>query len=167
VIRASSFVIPAKGASIVIRAIYIAADPEGPMVSVPEVLAVPQRGLEGDRYFDGRGSFSRWPGEGRDVTLIEHEAVEAILAEHRIDLRDGRSRRNIVTAGGSLADLNGRTFRIGDAVLWGARECAPCRHLERLVVAGLMEAMSGRGGLRANVREAGRIRVGDTIAVIK
>ena len=136
------------------------------MVSVPEVLAVPGRGLEGDRYYDGRGSFSRWPGEGRDVTLIEQEAVEAILRDRDIDLRDGRSRRNIVTAGGSLIGLNGRTFRIGDAVLWGARECAPCRHLERLVTCGLMEAMSGRGGLRANVREGGRIRVGDAITVL-
>ena len=133
------------------------------MRAVPEVLAVIDRGLEGDRYFEGRGSFSRWPGEGRAITLIEAEAVEAILMEHGVDLRDGRSRRNIVTRGGSLAELNGRKFRIGGALLWGARECAPCRHLERLVDAGLMEAMRGRGGLRANIWEGGTIRVGDVI----
>ena len=136
------------------------------MIWLPEVLAVPERGLEGDRYFHGRGSFSRWPGEGRDVTLIEREAVDFLLREHGIDLRDGRSRRNITTAGGSLAELNGRKFRIGGAVLRGARECAPCRHLERLIVAGLFDAMKGRGGLRANILEGGTIRVGDVIEPI-
>jgi MOSC domain-containing protein YiiM len=133
------------------------------MASVAEVLAVTGRGLEGDRYFHARGSFSRWPGEGRDVTFIELEAVEAILREHGVDLRDGRSRRNIVTSGGSLAALNGRVFRVGGAVVWGARECAPCRHLERLLSAELMESMKGRGGLRGNVREGGVIRAGDVI----
>ena len=73
------------------------------MVSVAQVRAVTGRGLEGDRYFHGRGSFSRWPGEGRDVTFVELEAIDAILRDHGVDLHEGRSRRNIVTAGGSLA----------------------------------------------------------------
>ena len=147
----------------IVHSIHVAADAESPMVPVDEVLAVPARGLEGDRYFHGRGSFSRWPGEGRDVTFIELEAVEAIRREHGVDLRDGRSRRNIVTSGGPLAALNGRVFRIGGALVWGARECAPCRHLERLISAELMQSMKGRGGLRGNVREGGVIRVGDVI----
>jgi MOSC domain-containing protein YiiM len=147
----------------IVHSIHLAPDAESPVVAVNEVLAVPERGLEGDRYFHGRGSFSRWPGEGRDVTFIELEVVEAILREHDVDLRDGRSRRNIVTSGGSLAELNGKTFRIGRAVVWGARECAPCRHLERLLSAELMESMKGRGGLRGNVRQGGVIRVGDVI----
>ena len=146
-----------------IHSIHIAGDAELPMTPVAEAMAVPERGLEGDRYFHGRGSFSRWPGEGRDVTFIELEAIDAILREHGVDLRDGRSRRNIVTSGGSLAALNGRVFRVGGAVVWGARECAPCRHLERLLSAGLMEPMKGRGGLRGNVLEGGVIRVGDVI----
>ena len=146
-----------------VAAIYIAPTARAEVAPADEVLAVAGRGLEGDRYFDGVGSFSRWPGEGRAITLIEDEAVEAILREHGIDLRDGRSRRNIVTRGASLKDLMGRKFRIGEALCWGARECAPCRHLERLLSAGLMEPMAGRGGLRANVWEGGRIRVGDAI----
>jgi MOSC domain-containing protein YiiM len=149
-----------------VHSIHITGEPEAPMTPVEQVLAVPARGLEGDRYFHGRGSFSRWPGEGRDVTFIELEAVEAILRDHGVDLRDGRSRRNIVTSGGSLAALNGRVFRVGGAVVWGARECAPCRHLERLLSAELMEPMKGRGGLRGNVREGGVIRVGDVIEVL-
>ena len=150
----------------VVAAIFIAPEAKERPHLVTEVLAVADRGLEGDRYFDGRGSFSRWPGEGRAITLIEQEAIDAILGEHGIDLRDGRSRRNVVTTGVTLADLNGKRFRIGGAVLRGARLCAPCRHRERLVGPGTYGAMLGRGGLRANIEGGGIIRVGDQLVAI-
>jgi hypothetical protein len=35
----------------IVRAIYIAAAAEGALVAVPRVMALPGRGLEGDRYF--------------------------------------------------------------------------------------------------------------------
>jgi MOSC domain-containing protein YiiM len=148
---------------LVVVELYVAPEAGAAMLPVPEVTAVPGRGLEGDRYYHGRGSFSRWPGEGRAVTLIEQEAIEAIRREHGIELANGVSRRNVVTSGGALADLNGRKFRIGEALLRGARLCAPCRYLERRVAPGLYEAMKGRGGLRADVYQGGVIRVGDGI----
>jgi MOSC domain-containing protein YiiM len=151
----------------VVRAIYLAPAAEAAPVAVGEARVVLERGLEGDRYFLGVGSFSRWPGEGRAVTLIEEEVVEAILREHGIDLREGRSRRNIVTGGIVLSELIGKRFRIGEALLRGAREAAPCKHLERLVGPGLFEAMKGRGGLRADVVEGGIVRVGDVVCVME
>ena len=150
-----------------IHAIYLAPAARAAPVSVTEARILPDRGLEGDRYFLGAGSFSRWPGEGRAVTLIEQEVVDAIRREHDIDIGDGLHRRNIVTAGAVLADLIGKRFRIGTALLRGARAAAPCRHLERLTAAGVFEAMKGRGGLRADVVEAGLIHVGDAIAVVE
>jgi MOSC domain-containing protein YiiM len=149
-----------------VTAIYVSPAAEGTMTSVRQVNVVADRGLEGDRYFDGVGSFSRWPGEGRAVTFIEQEAIDAVLDEHGIDLRDGRSRRNVVTTGVRLEDLNGRKFRIGDVLVFGARVCAPCRHLERLVGPGAFDAMTGRGGLRGNVMRGGVIRVGDSIELL-
>ena len=150
-----------------IRAIYLAPESRAPPVPVREARVLPERGLEGDRYFLGAGSFSRWPGEGRAVTLIEQEAIEAIRREHNIDLGGGLHRRNIVTAGAALADLIGKRFRIGEVLLRGARAAAPCRHLERLTAPGVFEAMKGRGGLRADVLEGGLIRVGDAITVVE
>jgi len=151
----------------IVLAIFVAPEPKAAMVSVPQARVVPERGLEGDRYFDGRGSFSRWPGEGRAVTLVEQEAVDAVLAETGIDLREGRSRRNVVTSGVRLNDLNGRKFRIGESVIVrGARLCAPCRHLERLVGPGTYDALLGRGGLRADVVQGGIVRVGDGIEAV-
>jgi hypothetical protein len=42
--------------------IFIAPSAEAAMVSVSDVRAIPNRGLEGDRYFHAAGTFSR----GRD-----------------------------------------------------------------------------------------------------
>src|SRR5215510_2522684 len=59
--------------------LHLARQAAAPMESVPEVRAVPGRGLEGDRYYLGTGFYSKKasPG-GREVTLIEVESVEAL-----------------------------------------------------------------------------------------
>src|SRR5688500_19518548 len=100
----------------VVRSSYLADRAGAQLVAVDAVLAVAGRGLEGDRYFLGVGSFSRWPGEGRAVTLIEAEAIDAIRWEHGIELGEGRARRNITTSGVTLSELVGKRFRIGGAL---------------------------------------------------
>lgn len=148
-------------------AIHIAPAAGAPMAAVDTAVVHPGRGIEGDRYFAGVGSFSRWPGEGRAVSMIEQEVIEALWQEHGFDLSAGRHRRNLVTRGVRLAELNGRTFRVGAALFRGARECAPCRYLERRVAPGLYDALrGGRGGLRVDVLEAGAFHVGDAIEVV-
>jgi MOSC domain-containing protein YiiM len=101
------------------------------------------------------------------VTLVEAEALEAVLAETGIDLTGGRARRNLVTRGVRLADLNGRTFRVGEVVLRGTRLCAPCEFLERLTEPGVFAALKGRGGLRAEILQGGLIRAGDSIEPVE
>ncbi|MGH7352284.1 MAG: MOSC domain-containing protein, partial [Candidatus Methylomirabilales bacterium] len=64
--------------------IHLAETGAGPMVSVEEVQAVPGRGLEGDRYFNHTGTYSKKSGPDREVTLIEIEAIEALKREHGI-----------------------------------------------------------------------------------
>jgi MOSC domain-containing protein YiiM len=151
----------------IVRAVYVAPAAKEPMAAVPQAVAVAGQGLEGDRYFLGCGSFSRWPGTGRALTLVAAEAIEAVRLADGIDLGDGRSRRNIVTAGVDLPSLQGRKFRIGAALLLGVRECQPCQHLERLTGPGVFEALKGRGGWRAEVLEGGVIRVNDPIELIE
>ena len=46
-------------------------------------------------------------------------------------------------------------FRIGSALFHGIGACQPCGYLERLTVTGACAALKGRGGLRAEVLEAG------------
>ncbi len=100
------------------------------------------------------------------MSLIEEEALTAVRAEHGLDLGDGRSRRNLVTAGIELESLKDRTFRIGTAVFRGVRPCAPCGYLEHITEAGVFDALKGRGGFRADVLEEGILHVGDAIELL-
>ena len=56
-----------------------------------------------------------------------------------------------------------KRFRVGDVVFRGVRPCAPSGYLEKRIGPGLEEALRGRAGLRADVVEAGVVRVGDAI----
>jgi MOSC domain-containing protein YiiM len=141
-----------------VHEIYVAPEATGPMRSLRETRAVEGRGLEGDRYFDGVGTFSNKPGTGRQITLIEQEALSAASGEAR--LAPGESRRNIVTVGVPLNHLVGKRFRVGEAVLVGTRLCEPCAHLAKLTGMDVMKAFAHRGGLRAEVVEGGAITVG-------
>jgi len=60
--------------------IHIAPDAAAVMTSIREVRAVVGKGLEGDRYANKVGTYSKDPGSGRDVTLIESEAIKAFEA---------------------------------------------------------------------------------------
>jgi MOSC domain-containing protein YiiM len=147
-------------------AIYLCSERSKPLASVSEVQAIPGRGLQGDRYFFGQGSFSRWPGEGRAASFIAGEVIDDVRATTGLELGNGCSRRNIETRGVDLRTLIGCTFRIGTVLFRGVRECPPCGYLERLLGQGLMHALHGRGGLRADVLEEGVMRTGDAIEVI-
>lgn len=146
----------------IVEGLFVAPAAGAAAVAV-QAVRVLSAGLEGDRYQRGEGSFSRWPGSGRAVTLIEGEVIDEVLAAADLDLTAGRSRRNVVTRGVRLLGLMGRRFRLGTALLHGDRPASPCEVLERYVGPGLMEALHGRGGLRATVLQEGEVRVGDAI----
>ena len=143
--------------------IHIAACGGAPIKSVAKVIALAGRGLEGDRYAAKLGTFSNDPGSGRDVTLIESEAFEALQRDYRVELDAGESRRNIVTQGISLNHLVEKEFRVGEVVLRGTRLCEPCAHMEKLTAKGTLRGLIHRGGLRAEIVKGGTIRVGDDI----
>ena len=133
-------------------------------VAVPRARAVAGRGLEGDRYHHGTGSFSwKGRGNGRDLTLVAAEALEALAAEHGVDLDGAASRRNVLTRGVDLDALLGRRFSIGEAVCVGVRPCEPCAHLARLTDPGVLPGLAGRGGLRADIVIGGIVAVGDPV----
>jgi hypothetical protein len=127
-----------------------------PLVRVEQAIAAPGRGLEGDRYADGRGTFST-PGRGYELTLVEAEA----LAEVELSWEDAR--RNVVVEGLGLNALVGRRFRVGGVECVGRRLAEPCAHLERLVRPGIMRPLVHRAGLRADILAGGTIRVGDRV----
>ena len=140
-----------------VKAIVVAPDAGAPAVLVGEARAEPDRGLHGDRYFEGRGTFSSAYARGHDLTLIEQEALDDLA------LTATAARRNVVTSGIDLDALVGRRFRAGGVECLGQRACEPCAHLERLVGPGTLRALVHRGGLRADVLAPGLIRVDDPV----
>ncbi|MBM2810293.1 MAG: hypothetical protein HW416_1052 [Chloroflexi bacterium] len=144
-------------------AIHLAAVAAGPMSSFNEAQAVAGRGLAGDRYFVGAGTYSGVPEPGRQVTLIEAEAIEAAAIEACVDFQSSDSRRNVVTRGISLNDLVGREFRVGTATLRGVDFCEPCSHMIQISGKPVLRSLVHRGGLRADVVSGGTIRVGDAV----
>jgi len=144
-------------------AIYVSSNAGGPIDSRQSAEAVAGRGLEGDRYFDGTGYWSKTPGVGRHITLIEIEAIDALEREKKIVLAPGAARRNLVTRGVPLNHLVDRDFFVGAVRLCGMRLCEPCEYLEGLTTAGILTGLIHRGGLRADILSGGTIRVGDPI----
>jgi MOSC domain-containing protein YiiM len=145
-------------------AIGIARKASETMESLPEVRAIAGRGLEGDRYFNKEGSFSdNANSTGREVTLIESEAIDALERDykHKLDYTDAR--RNIVTRGVPLNHLLGKEFSVGDVRLRGVRLSDPCTHLAGLTDDKVRTGLTHRGGLRADILNDGVIRVGDVV----
>jgi MOSC domain-containing protein YiiM len=144
-----------------VEGIYLSDKAKRLPVAVDSARVVAGRGLEGDRYFVGKGSFSHWRGTGRALTLVEAEALEDV------GLGFDASRRNVVTRGVDLNALVGRRFRVGAVECLGRRLCEPCRHLEKLEGDGLMRSLAGRGGLRADVLSDGSVGVGDPVVELR
>jgi len=60
-----------------VESIHIAARAEDPTHAVEAVSVLAGRGIEGDRYFHGRGTFSG-RGRGYQLTLVEEQALEEV-----------------------------------------------------------------------------------------
>jgi len=147
-----------------VEGLAVAAAAEAPMQLLGTARARAGRGLDGDRYAVGAGTFSSRAGRrpGYDLTLIAAEVLDELAAAgHAIDFAGAR--RNVLTRGINVNALVGRTFRIGDVVCRGSRLCEPCVHLDRLSGPGLLRPLIHRGGLRADILTDGEIRVGAPI----
>ena len=142
--------------------IYLAAKAGELPQSVERVWALAGRGLEGDRYAAGIGTFSDRPGK-RDVTLIESEVLEAYARESGQKLSAAEARRNLLTQGVRLNNLVGCEFQVGVVRLRGLRLSEPCTHLMRLTHPETLRGLVHRGGLVAEVLCDGELAVGDRI----
>ena len=122
-------------------------------------------GIEGDRYVrregavpEGHWKDRKW--DDQQITFVEAEKLDAFGADYSL------SRRNVVTRGIVLADLHGKRFAIGEAIIEGLRVCSPCMYMEGLSGKPGMRAALGDGGLRAAIAQGGVIRPGDEIRLL-
>lgn len=129
---------------------------------------MPGRGLEGDRYFSGVGTFSPHPQKPDfEITLIQKEKIDAFAAESGLPFSGRSARRNLVTEGVDLNLLVGREFVVGAVRLRGVRLCEPCTYLAKISFPETLRGLVHKGGLRAQILSEGIIRVGDAISVAR
>lgn len=142
-----------------IKAICIGPVAGGPMQNVSEVEAIAGRGLKGDRYEAGEGSFNKGKPGTRQVTLMNITFFEGSGFTF-ID-----SRRNILVENVELMYLINREFEIGEAFFRGLKYCAPCERPSKLIgnTRSFKLAFHDRGGLIAEIIGGGIIRVGDLV----
>ena len=128
--------------------------------------AIAGRGLEGDRYASGTGTFSPSRNQYvRNLSLIGTDAIEHIGVATDHALGAGDLRRNLVVSGLDLRALVGAHLRIGEVVLHLTGTCPACSHLDRLVGFDTKTLLRRRGGVRAAILEGGRLAVGASIEI--
>jgi hypothetical protein len=148
----------------VVELLAVAPRAEAPMQLVQQARALAGRGLEGDRYADGAGTFSPRGAHrpGYELTLIAAEVVEDLTARDAA-LDFASTRRNVLTRGIDVNALVGRDFTLGDVRCRGLRLAEPCAHLERLHGPGLLRPLIHRGGVRVDILRDGTVEVGSGI----
>jgi len=126
----------------------------GPMDSVVQAELVAGQGIVGNADQRGR----------RQVTLIEEEIWQAMMAELGDDLPPSTRRANLLLRGVALAESRGRVLRIGPCRIRIYNETKPCERMEEALT-GLRQAMypDWRGGAYGEVLVGGSLAVGDTV----
>ena len=150
-----------------IRSIFVCAAAGEPMKRLEAASVVKAVGIEGDRYANRTGTYSKTHAPDREVTLMAEEVLADLEAETGIVLAPEETRRNLMTKGVDLDALIGKTFRVGEEVLLqGVRQCDPCGYLEKVTGKKVFAPLENRGGLRTTVLRGGAIRVGDTVQAV-
>jgi MOSC domain-containing protein YiiM len=143
------------------KLVYIGVRPQRlePVKKLTKVLAIKDKGLEGDRYNNYGGA--------RQVTLIQEEhltSVASFLGKKKIE--PSLTRRNLLVSGINLLSFKGKKFRIGDAIFEYSGECHPCSRMEHALGPGGYNAMRGHGGITARVMTEGVLKIGDAVEVL-
>lgn len=137
-----------------LEAIWLKRMKRGPMDPVERAALRANQGLIGNANQGGK----------RQVTLIEQEIWQRLMAEMGADLEPSTRRANFLLSGISLAQTNNRVLRVGNCriQIWG--ETKPCEVMEA-ALPGLKDAMSDNwgGGAFGVILDDGEIAVGDGV----
>ncbi len=143
--------------------IYIAEQGARPVAQLA-VQVEANKGVVGDRYFNGEGTFSEKLTGNRksEITFIAAEEIDRFNASQDEALGYGDVRRNVVTRGVALKELIGKEFTIGPAKFMGIEHCEPCAHLAATVNSKVLPHLV-HTGLRAAILQSGEIAVGQEV----
>jgi MOSC domain-containing protein YiiM len=143
-----------------VKHIFVAAERGSPMLSLAQVEAVTDVGLQGDRYVQAQNRKSA----DYQLTLIEAENIEAFAQASGLPIAPHEPRRNLVTVGVRLNELCGQRFSVGSVELEGLELCEPCGTFAKRTHPQVVRFFVHKGGLRCRIVRGGIIRVGDEVA---
>ncbi len=148
-------------------AVFMVDRRAAPMQEVTQLNALAGRGIEGDRYFLGTGTYSKKPEPGRQVTLISSEVLASLRDEFDIIVKPEESRRNVLTQGVAINELIGTEFLVGPVRLRAHRITQPCLYLEKMLdQPGLYQRLWDNGGISCEILSDGIIKPGDSITTL-
>jgi MOSC domain-containing protein YiiM len=104
-------------------------------------------------------------GRRRQVTLIEREVWEQLMAEVGESISPAARRANLMVSGIELAESRDRVLRVGACRLRVGGETRPCERMDE-AWPGLRGAMQRHwgGGVFAQALDDGEIALGDEVA---
>ena len=107
-------------------------------------------------------------GRRRQVTIIEEEVWNDVMAEMGADLPPSSRRANLMVKGIRLHRTHGKTLQIGDVRIRIYNETAPCYQMDELLP-GLQAALrpNWNGGAFGEVMNDGAIHVGDPVSLVE
>jgi len=145
--------------------IYIGEKGKSP-IEQKYVEVCANRGVVGDRYYKGKGTFSEKLKGNRksEITFIASEEIDRFNEVQNADLEYGDFRRNVITCDVDLNLLVGKTFEISGVQFEGIETCEPCAHLAKTVHPKVLPHLVNRAGLRAAILTSGRIEAGNEIS---
>ena len=149
----------------ILDAIIIGRKAKEPLQYVKSVRAIKGRGLEGDRYFYGKGTFNKpqLSQNVREVSILPFETLAECNSRLGSNLDFPDLRRNLIVKHFDASLLEDKIFSIGSAKFCIVRTCPPCRYLSRLLVEDMMKGLQYIGGYRAIIVQSGIINVGDEL----
>lgn len=142
-----------------VELIVISPETGGETDSPGSVQALAGRGILGDRYCLPESGADA----GRNLTLIERASFDHLEALG-LGVQEAELRRNIVVSGIDLNPLVGSEFTVGGVRCRATELCEPCRGIERRTKEGVLRALVGRGGIRAEILCDRTISVGDAVS---
>lgn len=135
-------------------AIWLKRFKGGPMDPVAEASLEAGQGLAGNANRGGK----------RQVTLLDADVWEAVMAELGARLPPSARRANLLVRGVPLTRTAGRVLELGEARVRVLGPTQPCNLMEE-TLPGLEAALrpDWRGGAFGEVIAGGRIQVGDSV----
>ena len=138
--------------------IAISENPKGAIRSVNSVKAIAGKGLVNEYHFKNDND------KRCQITLIEIENINYYNHKHGVSIPSISFRRNIITEGIRLNELEGSEFLIGKVKVKAHDLCRPCKYLQEfLKQKNIIREFLQKCGLRCEILIDGEIFVDDEI----